>query len=295
MPALNALDAPTVSIVLPTYNGERYLRRSLDSCFKQTWRDLEVIVVVDGSTDGTRSILATYDDPRMRVIDRKANMGLPESLNEGFESTRGHLLTWTSDDNEFLPSAIEEMVNTLRAHPEADLVYASYLIVNEHDQELQTIRATDPGSIWERNIVGACFLYTRRLATAVGLYRPEKRLIEDYDYWVRAHKRFRFVPLDNVLYIYRDHSQSLSGKINLLARSRAVVRLNREHRGISLLAYARQLAEIDIAEAFAIGPKGQPSKVIRLLLRGIVINPQHLLNRGVLSLGLKALRAYVGA
>src|SRR5574337_314358 len=106
---------PLISIVLPTYNGAAYLRESLDSCLNQSFQDLELIVVDDGSTDDTETILGSYSDPRLRVL-KQSNQGLAAALNAGFAQTRGRFLSWTSDDNLYLPEAMAVMCRYLEEH-----------------------------------------------------------------------------------------------------------------------------------------------------------------------------------
>src|SRR6266508_190816 len=115
----------SVSIVLPTYNGSRYLEESIDSCLKQTFEDIELIIVDDCSTDDTPQIVARYRDPRLRVIRHETNRKLPAALNTGFAASKGTYLTWTSDDNRYAPNAIEVMMQALETSPEIGLVYAS--------------------------------------------------------------------------------------------------------------------------------------------------------------------------
>ena len=102
---------PKVSIVLPTYNGEDYLRESIESVISQTFTDWELIIVNDCSTDSTPKIAEAYaaKDCRIRVIHNEKNQKLPNSLNIGFESASGDYLTWTSDDNIFHHEALIKM------------------------------------------------------------------------------------------------------------------------------------------------------------------------------------------
>ena len=103
---------PKVSIVLPTYNGEEYIRQSIDSIRNQTFEDWELIIVNDYSTDGTSLIIREYEkkDSRIIVIENSENKKLPASLNIGFRSATGKYFTWTSDDNRYLPNALQCMV-----------------------------------------------------------------------------------------------------------------------------------------------------------------------------------------
>ena len=98
------------SIVLPTYNGEEFLSNSIESVINQTFQDWELIIVNDCSTDNSLSIAEEYfkKDNRIRIINNAENKKLPESLNIGFREAKGDYFTWTSDDNEYYPNAIEK-------------------------------------------------------------------------------------------------------------------------------------------------------------------------------------------
>jgi glycosyltransferase involved in cell wall biosynthesis len=205
-------DEPRVSIVVPTYNGRRFIERSIRSCLAQTYRSIELIVVDDASTDSTNAIVSELakEDHRIQVIRHERNRKLPAALNTGFSRAKGELWTWTSDDNWFRPEAIEAMAGFLMDNPRADMVYTPYTLVDEEGQVLREARVEEPRRLVEGNCVGACFLYRRRLAEAVGDYREELFLAEDYDFWLRASVRGQMVPWDRNLYFYRIHAASLT-------------------------------------------------------------------------------------
>ena len=199
-----------ISIVLPVHNGSKYVRGSIDSCLAQTHKDLELIVVDDCSTDATPDILSSYRDPRLRVIRNKVNQRLPCSLNIGFKAATGDYLTWTSDDNEFIPGAIEKMLEALRREPAVDFVYADYWAMDETTGKKEAVRVPDKLSLDLKNEVGGCFLYSRKCYEAVGDYNPYYEIVEDYDYWIRIWKRFTIRRCEGPLYLYRYHAQSLT-------------------------------------------------------------------------------------
>ena len=124
-----------VSVVLPVYNGEDMLARSIESVLGQTYKNLELIIVNDCSTDNTAKIIEKYSslDPRIKVVNNSVNLKLPRSLNAGFDNASGYYYTWTSHDNMYKDNAISVMVETLEAKPEFDMVYAdsSAIDVNE--------------------------------------------------------------------------------------------------------------------------------------------------------------------
>ena len=199
-----------VSIVLPTYNGEQHLARAIGSCLRQTHRNIELVVVDDCSTDRTNQIVRSFDDPRLVYVRNERNQGLPRALNIGFAKTTGEFLTWTSDDNEYAPTAIEEMLGLLRKSPGIDFVYADYTAHFESAQKTELRQLPDEPQLRRTNTVGACFLYTRRVYQEIGDFDVRLSLVEDYDYWIRVWKRFGMRHLPKDLYLYRYHSNSLT-------------------------------------------------------------------------------------
>lgn len=201
---------PKVSIILPTYNGaSRYLHESIKSCLDQTHRNLELIVVDDCSNDHTPEVIKSFRDHRIRYIRHEKNMRLPSALNTGFRASTGQLLTWTSDDNEYLPCAIEEMVAFLLDHSEANFVYADYRVLHEESGKLELKRLPEQVDLARKNCIGPCFLYTREVYQRVGDYNPKYELVEDYDYWTRVAGQFKMIHYRRPLYVYRQHSRSL--------------------------------------------------------------------------------------
>lgn len=201
--------SPKVSIVLPTYNGASRIKQSIDSCLNQTYKNVELIIVDDGSFDETPRIIRSYKDPRIKYIRHKKNAGLPNALNTGFANADGNYLTWTSDDNQYLPTAIEEMVKFLEKNKAVDLVYADYWAHYLGTENKELRKMPDVLNLAIDNNVGACFLYTRRVYENVGNYDPKYRLVEDYEYWIRVSKKFRVAHYPRPLYIYGEHSKSL--------------------------------------------------------------------------------------
>ncbi len=202
----------SVSIILPTYNGSRYLPQSVESCLGQTYKNLELIVVDDGSTEDIVGILKPYKDPRLRIFRHEKNLGLPQALNTGFRNSTGKYLTWTSDDNYYADEAIEEMSRFLQTYPEVDFVYADSYILDESDGNPapKVQRNALPEDLSVRNGIGACFLYKRKVYETIGEYNPRFFLAEDYDYWIRVAQRFRMQRLFRPLYYYRFHRNSLT-------------------------------------------------------------------------------------
>jgi glycosyltransferase involved in cell wall biosynthesis len=206
-------ETPLVSIVLPTYKRARVLPHAIRSVLAQSYTNWELIVVDDNSPDDTAQVVAGFSDPRIRYVKNDPNLKLPRALNRGFSLARGEYLTWTSDDNLFGETAIEKMVARLR-QGDCDLVYADYWLFSQDDDagrplDPQLDRLPDTVQLDKGNHMGACFLYTRRLYEAVGDYDPELFLVEDYDFFIRAAKRFRFAHIAEPLYHFRRDDDTL--------------------------------------------------------------------------------------
>lgn len=222
---------PTVSIVLPVYNGERYLNEALDSVLNQTYPSWELIIVDDCSTDSTPTIANSYaaSDDRIRYVRNETNKKLPASLNVGFSLASGKYFTWISDDNRFGETALELMVAVLDNDPQTDLVYCRMRRIDEHGKLIRPLMLPQNVSfIYCYNVVLACFLYRREVQESLGGYDESLFLVEDYDFWLRAYRSFSFRHLPDAPYYYRVHSGALTSTRALEIRDRACQIIRRE-------------------------------------------------------------------
>ena len=126
---------PKVSVVMSVYNESRYLHAAVDSILIQTLTDFEFIIIDDGSTDGTSDALATYDDPRIRVV-REDHKGLTASLQIGFELASGELFARQDSDDISLRTRLEVQVRFLESHPKVIALGTSCAEIDEHGNEL---------------------------------------------------------------------------------------------------------------------------------------------------------------
>ncbi len=212
--ALDSTAPPRVSMVMPVHNGARWLADAIDSVLAQDFTDFELILVDDASRDASPAIMAdaAARDPRVRLLRLDSNVGLPAALNHGFAAARGDLHSWTSDDNLLRPPMLGRLVATLAAHPDADVVHADFMLIDEAGVELGRSRVGPVERLLYGNNIGACFLYRARVTEALGGYDTQLFGVEDYDFWLRAAPRFAFVALHEDLYLYRKHGGSLTSQ-----------------------------------------------------------------------------------
>ncbi|MBN8246602.1 MAG: glycosyltransferase [Verrucomicrobia bacterium] len=246
---------PLISIVLPTYNGSRYLAASVASVLRQSYPHWELLLQDDCSTDGTPELIARLaaGDSRIKPVRNSVNLRLPNSLNAGFARAAGEFLTWTSDDNEYRPEALEAMLGLLTSDPAAGLVYCDMTYMDDDGRPQEAWVAPEPETIGSTNPVGGCFLYRRTVLDLVGGYDDRWRLVEDWEYWIRVAMRFPIRALHRDLYLYRRHAGSLTTtraaevrRIRLAMLSERVPQLpvtSRHHRAVAYLHLARMATE----------------------------------------------------
>jgi polysaccharide pyruvyl transferase CsaB len=222
-----------VSIILPVYNGAAMVGEAIESILQQTYKQFELIIVDDGSTDATGAIVDSYaqKDCRIRVIHQE-NQKLPRSLNNGFAMAHGEYLTWTSDDNRLKPDFLIRMVECLSRHPDWDMVYANMDIIGEDGYPLRNSswyagyqvpfgsehihlpRNTLELNTYPNNFIGGAFLYRARVKSVLEGYDPLQFTREDYDAWMQMNALLtvKHVPFDEPVYEYRFHASSLTSQ-----------------------------------------------------------------------------------
>ena len=201
-----------VSIILPVYNGARYVGTAIRSILNQSHKNFELIIVNDCSTDNTQAVLSDFakQDSRIKVIENKTNQKLPRALNIGFAAATGKYLTWTSDDNQYHKDAIYVMASVLDSHDNVDLVYTNFTMVDMTGEIIKEVIEPEPKEIKYGDNIGACFLYRRTLADKAGEYNPDMFLAEDYEFFIRCYKYGQFYHIDEDYYDYGRHEKSLS-------------------------------------------------------------------------------------
>ena len=180
---------PAISIILPTYNRAKLLTRAVDSVFNQTYKNFELIVVDDGSTDDTYDRLQQYMNAHanLRYV-RQQNMKLPIALNTGIRLSSGRYITFINSDDIFRPDHLQLRIDYLTAHPDIDLIHGGVEIignpyVRDKDDLSKFIHIDDCA-------VGATFFGKRKVFTRLQGYR-ELKYGEDSDFLERAAKIFR--------------------------------------------------------------------------------------------------------
>lgn len=178
-----------VSVVVPAYNQAHYLGRAIQSALEQTHRDLEVIVVDDGSTDDTAAVTQGFADPRLRYV-YQANRGLSAARNSGLRHASGDFVSFLDSDDQFLPRKLELLLAELDRHPEAGLAAGLAIPVDPDGQPIGQVfdkGLPAEGAQWLLGNplhVGSVLL-RRAWQEQVGYFDESLRSYEDWDLWLR--------------------------------------------------------------------------------------------------------------
>ncbi len=206
--------APLVSVIMPVYNCADYIRQALQSVLEQTYTNIELVIVDDGSTDGSASI-ARGLAPHAKIIVQP-NGGVSTARNRGILASKGELVAFLDADDWWAPTIVEKMVATAAEHPECGCVYTDFTHVIDGDvvgSRLSELPECPESQVYERLAAGnfihmSAAMVRREALSYSGLFDPAIRSAEDYDLWLRLARweEFRCVP--EVLSFYRLHGNN---------------------------------------------------------------------------------------
>jgi glycosyltransferase involved in cell wall biosynthesis len=222
---------PLVSVVMPTYNSERFLREAIESILNQTFEDFEFIIVADKSPDSSDVILDDFRerDARIKVFGQE-RIGLIASLNKGCRLAKGKYIARMDADDISLPQRLERQVQYLEEHPEIGVLGTGIRYIDEAGRLGKSVRnPKDPKLVkfylhLENCIVHPSVMMRREPIERLGFYNPEAIHAEDYDLWTRAASVTRVSNLRDILLEYRVWSRGISSH-NALSKDQTVIRI----------------------------------------------------------------------
>lgn len=231
---------PKVSVILPTHNGGKFITRAVESVLKQSFKDLELIVVDDGSSDHTSQIIEEFKqkDQRVFFLKNKENLGIQKTLNKGLAAAKGEYIARIDDDDEWVErTKLEEQVLFMDANPDYELIGTGVIMVDEGRNELfRFLQPVEDSSIRKRILYKSCFMHSAvlfRKATILSLggYSEDgkHRHIEDYNLWLHLGKagKLHNLPMYGIKFMLRDGAISAVYKSDQFKNN---VRLVKEFR-----------------------------------------------------------------
>jgi len=210
---------PLVSIVIPVYNGSNYLREAIDSALNQKYRNIEVLVINDGSNDnGATSALALSYGNKIRYFE-KENGGVASALNLGIKEMRGEYFSWLSHDDVYNSNKIRTQIEYLRGVDYRKIVlYSDYCCIDEKSELISCIdlNLTDAKNFYYNLIMegihGCTLLIPKECFVKKGMFNEKLKTTQDYDLWFRFGEEYEFKHIPSHLVQYRLHSEQDSIK-----------------------------------------------------------------------------------
>lgn len=272
------MDVPEVSVVMSVYNGETYLREAVDSILQQTFRNLEFIVVDDGSTDGTRRVLESYADNRIVLINQE-NAGLARSLNRGIRLAKGKYIARMDADDISMPERLMEQVSFLERNPNVAVVGAYAFWIDENGKPQRTLKfPTAPDKLrrallWRIPFCHGSVMCRKDCLETAGLYREDVGPVEDYNLWFRIAETHDLANIPEYFYKLRVHSQSLTSSTRRREHIRRSIlqrclALEKRETGRDRFHVFEATSTIKLPESSAIG-----GITFRIILQAMVAHP----------------------
>lgn len=205
---------PLFSVIIPLYNKAPYVRKAVESVLGQTLGDYEIIIIDNGSIDGSSEIVAGFTDSRIRIIRLEENIGVSNARNKGVSLSTAPYITFLDADDWWEPTFLEEMRGLIERHPDAGIYGTGYYIVKNSKKRLAPIGVDENFTEGEINY---CAVYTKTLCMPLtsisvaipravfdesGGFKPHLKLGEDFDLWIRIALRHKAVFLNKPLSNY---------------------------------------------------------------------------------------------
>jgi glycosyltransferase involved in cell wall biosynthesis len=286
---LQASDHPLVSIIIPTFNHKTYVTDAVESGLNQTYPAVEIIVVDDGSTDGTGEVLRERYGERIRYLYQE-NRGPAATRNAGTRVARGEFVHYCDADDQLLPSKIERCMAVFRQHPEFGLVYTQCHFVEKDGRTIVPRPQPDlpSGDVFCEllcgpmgNFVPQCtpLIYRQAVLDAEG-FNERLRGTEDWDMWLRLAAQHPFGVINEPLALYRILPNAIHTDAVRMAKARLeVIQMMRDHpareRCLDDTAYGQLEAGRHHVLAMAVWQQGQRVEARQNLRVAIRLDPDH--------------------
>lgn len=226
---------------MPVYNGERFLPEAIDSILNQTWVDFELLIVDDGSTDGSSEILSGYAnrDKRVTLIRNETNLGLVRTLNRGLDLTDSPYIARMDQDDISLPDRLQKQAMYLQQHPEVGVLGTNITYIDSEGRDLKYSRPKHNryesplfirwSLLWRNPIYHPTVMIRRAVLERTGFkYNPEYEAAEDYEFWARLSHHTILARLEDVTVKYRISATSMSKLQNTAQREKCGAIMRRE-------------------------------------------------------------------
>lgn len=207
--------SPKITVFMAVYNGQKYLKEAIDSVLSQTFKNFELLIINDGSTDDSVSIIESYSDSRIRLLQNEKNLGITGTRNRGIKEMRGEYLTVLDCDDIAPPKRLAKQFNFLEKNPDFGLVGGQTQIIDDQSRPTGTIwkNAYSPEEM-KAVLLFACCISNPAVTIRAAALPPDGYLdfegACDYDLWQRMSRHWKIWNLPEIMVKYRIHNQNMS-------------------------------------------------------------------------------------
>ncbi len=248
---------PKVSVIIPAYNSMRFLPKTIESVWEQTFSDYEIIVINDGSSDKIEEWIATIDDPKLKLISQK-NQGVSVARNTGIKHSKGEYIAFLDADDLWHPTKLEKQVYVLDQNTDVGLVYAWVNYVDENGNIGGKISKNyAEGEVWEKLIEGDLIkcgsvpMVRHNCFKTVGLFDTKINYAQGWEMWLRIAENYKFKVIKEPLTYYRSHPGNKSKKWEIMEENYQIIFdkafANASKEQLKCKDYAYALSRIRIA------------------------------------------------
>lgn len=208
------LKAPLVSVVMPVYNGEKYLKEAIDSILNQTFTDFELLLINDASTDNSEKIINSYNDSRIIYIKNEQNLGLIKTLNKGLDLAKGEFIARMDQDDISRPDRFAKQIALFESNPEIGVCGTWFTLFRENHED-NTIQHPEYNDSIKIGLLTSCFIghptvMMRKKALENYRYDVNYQAAEDFELWTRLIRVTKFYNIQESLLKYRFHNSNIS-------------------------------------------------------------------------------------
>ena len=211
------MNTPKITVLMPVYNGEPYLKEAIESILNQTFQDFEFLIINDGSTDKSLEVIRSFNDARIKIIENPQNLGLIATLNIGIKNSTGEYIARMDQDDIALPQRLEKQYKFMEEHPEIGVSGSSMQIIDEErimkafteHKQLKFI------SLFDSPLCHPSVIIRKSVLEEHNIFYDEKfKHCEDYELWARLLWITELANLPEVLMLYRKHANSITSVYN---------------------------------------------------------------------------------
>lgn len=252
-------NTPKISVIMPAFNREKFIGKAIASVLSQSFKNIELIIIDDGSADSTVSIAREYcKDSRVKVLVNEKNLGIAETRNRGLREAQGEYIAMLDSDDVWLDNTkLEKQLAFLETNPAYAIVGSAIKKIDQEDKDIQVIEypCTDSAirkTILRYNSFAQSALLIRKSAMMqAGMYSTRFKICDDYDLWLRIGCRSKFTNLKEITTGYRIHGGNITHKKRLTAAKEVleIVRMHADEYPYPRLGIIKAYARLILAYA----------------------------------------------